>query len=119
MTHETAMAPSDFWMNRDVLRKGQEIYDAVRKKLQSFHTGITRRANRAEMKDVARKLDILRQGTFCFDREEQTAGFLDHLCISAGGMAPRPANVISNQLRNLQRRSNSNRSMPAFDRTFP
>ena len=79
MTNETAMEPADFWTNRPVLQKEQEIYDAVRKKLQSLHPDINKRSNRAEMEDVARKLDILRQGIFCFDSEEHTAVFSDYL----------------------------------------
>lgn len=79
MTNPTASDPSEFWKNQAVLQKEQEIYSAVRKKLQSFHPDINKRANRAEMEDVARKLDILRQGIFCFDSEEHTAIFSDYL----------------------------------------
>ncbi len=71
--------PEGWWNDPAALKAEFELYQAVRKRTQSWHPDIYHRVSRAEMDAVAQSLNMLNHGTLIFESEEHSAIFMDYL----------------------------------------
>ena len=68
-----------WWNDPAALKEEFDLYQGVRKRIQAWHSAIYDRISRAEMFQVGRQLNMVRDNTFVFDSEEHSAIFMDYL----------------------------------------
>jgi hypothetical protein len=94
-----------WWNDPAALKAEFELYQAVRKRIQSWHSMIYDRISRAEMIRVGRQLNMVKDNTFIFESEEHSAIFMDYL---ANFSCPTGTTAIERFLKSIDRSKNDN-----------